>query len=91
MKEERAEIYETYRSCFRLMINTVTFTTTANVTVIGFAINNKSALLVFFGCLFPLILLLCIFLFSRLFGTEFIGPRRSAKFKLASREIKVSV
>lgn len=77
MKEERAEIYETYRSLIRLIVSTLTFLTTANVTIIGFAFNNKSAMLVLFGSLFPILMLFFVFLSSRLAFTIFFCGMRS--------------
>lgn len=43
MTNEHAELFETYRSSFRLMISTISFLATADIALISIAINNKSA------------------------------------------------
>ena len=76
MTGERAELFETYRSSFRVLISTITFLTTANVTVIGFAVSNRSAILIFLGSLFPVLLLIGFFMFSRVYGAIFFSGMR---------------
>ncbi len=76
MTGERAEIFETYRSSFRMLISTMTFLTTADVTFIGYAMSNKSAMLIFVASLFPIMSLVVLFMFSRIFGAIFFSGMR---------------
>ena len=73
MHNERAELFETYRSLFRSMVATTSFFLTANVTVIGFAASNKSAFLILISGLFPLTLMITYLLFSRIYCSLFFS------------------
>ncbi|MGI9490027.1 MAG: hypothetical protein ACR2RF_29880 [Geminicoccaceae bacterium] len=88
MDKDRDQLFETYRSSFRLLTSAVSFLLTAEVTIIGFAITNKSSSLVVLGILFPIFMLISYVLFSRLFCPIFIcgikgeisNPNGNSKF-----------
>lgn len=77
MHNERAELFETYRSSFRLIVTATSFFLTANVTVIGIAANNKSAFLILVASLFPITLMITYFLFSRIYCSLFFAAMHS--------------
>ncbi|MGI9491331.1 MAG: hypothetical protein ACR2QF_02780 [Geminicoccaceae bacterium] len=77
MHNERAELFETYRSLFRSIVAATSFFLTANLTVIGIAANNKSAFLILIAGLFPLTLMMAYFLFSKIYCSLFFSAMHS--------------
>lgn len=67
-----------------MLISTMTFLTTADVTLIGYAVGNRSAMLVFVASLFPLMSLIVLFMFSRIYGAIFFSGMRISDSDAAS-------
>ncbi len=72
-----SEILETHRTFFRLLNNSTSFFLTANVTILGFGANNKSALLILLGGIFPTLIMISYYLYSRIYCAIFFSAMHS--------------
>ena len=73
LEKEMAEMHTTFRSFYATIINTSTILVTANVTLLGFAISNKSSALVCIGFIFPLVLYGVIVFFGAMYVSVFFS------------------
>ena len=78
--QEIAEIFETNRSMLRITINLSAILTTANITLIGFAVANKSSFLVFLGSFFPLVYMAFLIFMYKVFVSLTLSAMRLEKF-----------
>lgn len=64
---EIAEVFETFRSTFRLAMTASAVITTATITLLGYAITNKSAALLLINAFFPVVLIVFLSYTTRIF------------------------
>ena len=73
------EILETHRTFFRLLNNTTSFFLTADVALVGFGANNKSVLLILLGGIFPILIMISYYLYSRIYCAIFFSAMQSSE------------
>lgn len=73
LEKEMAEMHATFRSFYTTIINASTILVTANITLLSFAISNKSSALIGIGSIFPLVLYGAIVFFGRMYGGVFFS------------------
>ena len=72
-ENEISEIFTSLRTIDTLLVSASTIITTANVTLVGFAINAKSSILMIVGSVFPLLLLTLLMFYAKIVSALFFA------------------